>query len=103
MAHDLFHSFLLTPLTQGLDALQMVCHFLLRPSKFRLCLRKLMSRCIILLDPSADGGSTGRAWLWVEIFGQKIDVILDNARIAEEYFNFRFELGDLEVQCVVLV
>ncbi len=96
-------SFLLTPLTQGFYALQMVCHFILRPSKFHLCLPNLMSRCIILLDPSANGGSTGRAWLWVEGFGQKMDVVLDNARIAEEHLNLRFELGDVEVQCVVLV
>ena len=62
-----------------------------------------MSRCVIFLDPSANGGSTGRAWLWVEGLGQKLDVVLDNARTMGEHFNLRVELGDVEAQCVVLV
>ena len=62
-----------------------------------------MSTCIILLDASADGGSTGRAWLGVEDYCQKTEMVLDNARIAEEHFNLSFELGSVEVQFVTLV
>ena len=91
---------LLTLFPQGLDALPTVCHFLLRPSKFRLCLPNLMSRCVTLLDPQADRGSTGRAWLWVKDLGQKMDVALENARIAREHFDLSFELGDVKVQYV---
>ena len=32
-----------------------------------------------------------------------MDVVLDNARTMGEQFNLRFELGDMEAQCVVLV
>ena len=94
---------LLTLFTQGLDALPMFCHFLLRPSKFRLCLPNPMSRRVILLDPPADGGSTGRAWLRVEDFGQKMDVASENARITREHFDLSFELGDVKVQYVEVV
>ncbi len=97
------HSFLLTPLTQNLHAFQMVCHFIPRHSKFRFLLPDLISTCIILLEPSANGGSTGHAWLAVESFCQKTDVVLDNARIVEEHFDLSFEIGDVQVQFVMLV
>lgn len=62
-----------------------------------------MSRCIVFLNPPADGGSTGRAWLWVEDFGQKMDVALENARIAGEHLDLSFELGNVKVHYVELV
>lgn len=94
---------LLTFLTQDLDALHIFCHSILRHSEFRLPLPGLMSRCVVLPDPSADGGSTGRAWSGVQGFGQKPDVISQDARIINEHFHFSFELGDVEVQIVTLV
>lgn len=62
-----------------------------------------MPRCISLLYPSANGGSTGGAWLKLQGFGQTADVVLHNARIVDEHFHFSFELGDIEVQIVTLV
>ena len=60
-------------------------------------LPNLMPRCISLLNPLANGGSTGRAWLKVQGFGQKADVVLHNARIIDEHFHFSFKLGDIQV------
>lgn len=96
-------SCLLTPLTQDLDALQIFYHPLLRHNELRLSLPDLMSRCVVLPDPSANSRSTGRAWLGVQVFGQKTDVVLQNARVMEEHFHFSFELGDVEVQIVTLI
>ena len=62
-----------------------------------------MPRGISLLDPSANRGSTGGAWLKVQGFGQKADVVLYNARIIVEHFYFSFELGDVKVQIVTLI
>ena len=96
-------SALLTSLTQDLDALHIFCHSILRHTEFRLSLPDLMFRCVVLPDPSADGGSTGRAWSGVQGFGQKTDVVFQDVGIIGEHFHFCFELGDVEVQLVTLV
>ena len=94
---------LLTSLAQDLDALQIFCHSILRHSEFRLSLPDLISRCVVLPDPSANGGSTGRAWSGVQGFGQKPDIVFQNAEIIDEHFHFCIELRDVEVQIVTLV